>query len=110
MGNIDTPVDTRDGESFDIKKVDRFLKDKIPGLSGELAVKQFPRGFSNLTYLITIGDKEMVLRKPPFGKKAKTAHDMSREYRILKALESVFPFPLPTQFVLSPTMPTHKSY
>jgi aminoglycoside phosphotransferase (APT) family kinase protein len=92
MGNIDTPVDTRDGESFDIKKVDQFLKDKIPGLSGELAVKQFPRGFSNLTYLITIGDREMVLRKPPFGKKAKTAHDMSREYRILKALESVFPY------------------
>jgi aminoglycoside phosphotransferase (APT) family kinase protein len=34
----------------------------------------------------------MVLRRPPFGKKAKSAHDMGREYRILSALRPVFPY------------------
>ncbi len=92
MGNIDTPADIRKGESFDNKRVETFLKDSIPGLYGDIRVKQFPSGFSNLTYMVTVGDKVMVLRRPPFGKKAKTAHDMSREYRILSALQSVFPY------------------
>ncbi len=61
-------------------------------MSGEIAIKQFPSGFSNLTYLITAGEREMVLRRPPFGKKAKTAHDMHREYRILSALKPFFPY------------------
>jgi aminoglycoside phosphotransferase (APT) family kinase protein len=61
-------------------------------LSGGILVEQFPRGYSNLTYLILFGDKELVLRRPPFGRKAKTAHDMGREYRILKALNPVFPY------------------
>ncbi|MBN2033059.1 MAG: phosphotransferase family protein, partial [Deltaproteobacteria bacterium] len=59
---------------------------------GGILVEQFPSGYSNLTYLIRIGDKELVLRRPPFGRKAKTAHDMGREYRILKALNRVFPY------------------
>ena len=58
---------------------------------GEFVIKQFPSGFSNLTYMIKVGARELVLRRPPFGKKAKTAHDMSREYKILSALQPVFP-------------------
>ncbi|MRR14732.1 phosphotransferase family protein, partial [archaeon] len=46
----------------------------------------------NLTYLIRVGDTELVLRRQPFGRKAKTAHDMGREYRILNALHPVFPY------------------
>jgi aminoglycoside phosphotransferase (APT) family kinase protein len=55
-------------------------------------VEQFPSGFSNLTYLIKVGGTDLVLRRPPFGRKAKTAHDMGREYRILTALNPVFPY------------------
>jgi aminoglycoside phosphotransferase (APT) family kinase protein len=89
---IDKPKDIRQGEEIDLKKVGAFLRDSIPGLARELDIKQFPSGFSNLTYLVTSGEKEMILRRPPFGTKAKSAHDMGREYRMLKALKPVFPY------------------
>jgi aminoglycoside phosphotransferase (APT) family kinase protein len=82
----------REGEEFDIKKVGQFLKDTIPGLKGALTVSQFPGGHSNLTYLIRVGDRDMVFRRPPFGRKVKTAHDMGREFRMLKALRPAFPY------------------
>lgn len=92
MDIIDNPRDIRPGEELDVKRVSDFLMDSISGLSGEAIVKQFPSGNSNLTYLISIGAKEMILRRPPFGKKARSAHDMGREYRILKALKPVFAY------------------
>ncbi|MBU0515028.1 MAG: phosphotransferase family protein [Proteobacteria bacterium] len=82
----------REGEELDAGRIEFFVKDNLPGLAGPVSVKQFPSGFSNLTYLIIAGDRELVLRRPPFGTKAKTAHDMGREYRVLSALESVFPY------------------
>jgi aminoglycoside phosphotransferase (APT) family kinase protein len=90
MDITDKPKDIRTGEELDIAKVSRFLKDSIPNLTGDITIKQFPSGNSNLTYLVTVGGTDLILRRPPFGKKAKTAHDMSREYRILKALKPVF--------------------
>ena len=90
MNTIDQATTIRAGEEFDNQKIEAFLKDSIPGLTGSMEVKQFPRGFSNLTYLIKFNDMEIVLRRPPFGKKAKSAHDMSREVRIQKALKPVF--------------------
>jgi aminoglycoside phosphotransferase (APT) family kinase protein len=92
MEFTDRPTEVRQGEELDLKVIETFLKDNISGLSGELLVRQFPSGYSNLTYLIQVGDRELVLRRPPFGRKAKTAHDMGREYRILKALNPVFPY------------------
>ena len=92
MDLSDRAVSIREGEELDVQKVGEFLKDSIPGLSGDLVVEQFPSGFSNLTYLIRVGHREMVLRRPPFGRKAKTAHDMGREYRILSALDGVYPY------------------
>src|SRR5207237_7116675 len=56
-------------------------------LGGELVVKQFPSGHSNLTYSVSLGEKEMVLRRPPFGSKVKSAHDMGREYNVLRSEE-----------------------
>ncbi len=92
MTFVDEPAKIREGEELDHSAVEMFLKDTIPGLDGPLSIKQFPSGFSNLTYFIQAGEREMVLRRPPFGKKAKTAHDMNREYRILSALHPVFPY------------------
>jgi aminoglycoside phosphotransferase (APT) family kinase protein len=92
MDYLDKTKPIREGEEFDVKKVEAFLKDAIPGLQGELTVAQFPGGYSNLTYLVTVGEREFVFRRPPFGRKAKSAHDMGREYRILKALKPVFPY------------------
>lgn len=92
MDLTDKAAKVRPGEELDAKSVEAFLIDNIPGLSGDMSVEQFPSGYSNLTYLVRFGSKELVLRRPPFGRKAKTAHDMGREYRILKALHPVFPY------------------
>ncbi|MEW6666423.1 MAG: phosphotransferase family protein [Thermodesulfobacteriota bacterium] len=92
MNLTDQPARVRQGEELDVKAVETFLKDRIPGLSGGVVVEQFPSGYSNLTYLIRIGARELVLRRPPFGRKAKTAHDMGREFRILSALQPVYPY------------------
>ena len=105
MARKDEPVDIRSGEELDLVKVGGYLKDTIPGLEGELSVKQFPSGFSNLTYLVKAGNREMILRRPPFGKKPKSGHDMSREYRILKALKPVFSYcPEPLAYTEDPAV------
>jgi len=101
----DKPGVVRTGEALDRKRVERFLRDAIPGLDGELDIRQFPGGYSNLTYLLTIGGRELVLRRPPFGTKARSAHDMSREYRFLTALHPVFPYcPQPLAYSEDPVV------
>ena len=92
MDYCDQARDIRPGEEIDSAAVEIFLRDSIPGLQGQMTIQQFPSGHSNLTYLITFGDREMVLRRPPFGSKAKTAHDMGREYRVLSALKDYYPY------------------
>ena len=105
MTHEDRPATVRKGEEPDSANIEAFLKDSIPGLSGELAISQFPSGYSNLTYLLAVGKREFVLRRPPFGTKAKTAHDMSREYNILKALQPVFPYcPEPLAYSEDPSI------
>jgi aminoglycoside phosphotransferase (APT) family kinase protein len=72
--------------------VDAFLKQHIDGLQGTPTIAQFPGGASNLTYLITYGDRELVLRRPPAGAKAKSAHDMLREAQVMAALKPHYPY------------------
>ncbi|MBW2564257.1 MAG: phosphotransferase family protein, partial [Deltaproteobacteria bacterium] len=92
MDYTDKATGIRPGEELHTGRLEAFLKENVSGLHGPLSVQQFPSGHSNLTYLIRMGDRKMVLRRPPFGTKAKTAHDMGREYRILKALKPVFSY------------------
>lgn len=92
MGHTDQPAEVRKGEALDTARVESYLHDAIPGLEGKLTVRQFPSGASNLTYLITVGDREMILRRPPFGTKPKSGHDMHREYTVLKALGRAYPY------------------
>jgi aminoglycoside phosphotransferase (APT) family kinase protein len=60
------------------------------GLVGELEAEQFPGGFSNLTYLLRVGDVELVLRRPPVGAQVKSGHDMAREFAVLAALHAPY--------------------
>ena len=92
MSTLDQAKEVRQGESLDTGTIGAYLKENIPGLDGRVTIRQFHSGFSNLTYLVGVGDKDLVLRRPPFGKKAKSAHDMSREFRILSAIREVFPY------------------
>jgi aminoglycoside phosphotransferase (APT) family kinase protein len=88
---LDQPRDVRPGEALDEARLHAFLVARRPELSGPLAVQQFPSGHSNLTYLLRVGEHELVLRRPPFGAAIKTAHDMGREFHILSGLADVYP-------------------
>ena len=92
MSVLDQASAVREGESFELDKVDDFLKQVVPGLHGALSVKQFPSGASNLTYLLHYPDRDLILRRPPFGKIAQSAHDMTRESTIMQALRPVYPY------------------
>jgi aminoglycoside phosphotransferase (APT) family kinase protein len=76
----------RPGEGLDWRAIDAFVRARVPGLAGELTVLQFPNGAANLTYLLRYGDRELVLRRPPFGAIAPGAHDMKREFKVLSRL------------------------
>jgi len=88
---IDQPTIVRQGEELDTAKLETYLSQHVPDLGGPIAVEQFRSGYSNLTYLLHVGERELVLRRPPFGARIKTAHDMGREYRILSHLAGVYP-------------------
>lgn len=91
--HVDQPGNIRAGEELELEPLARYLRARLPelGESTEVAVEQFPRGHSNLTYLIRAGGREYVLRRPPFGSKVKSAHDMGREYRVLSKLHAAYP-------------------
>jgi aminoglycoside phosphotransferase (APT) family kinase protein len=63
---------------------------QLANVRGPLVVEQFPSGYSNLTYLLRMGEQELVLRRPPFGAAIKSAHDMGREYKVLTGLRAVY--------------------
>jgi aminoglycoside phosphotransferase (APT) family kinase protein len=87
---LDYPTQIRSGEELHLATLEPYLRNHFPGEAGPLEVRQFPAGHSNLTYSLRIGAKELVLRRPPFGSKVKSAHDMSREFRVLSKLHSVY--------------------
>src|SRR5580700_1363306 len=64
---------------------------------GELrGVQLIAGGRSNLTYRVDLDGGQIVLRRPPLGHVLPTAHDMSREYRVLSALNGTqVPVPRP---------------
>ncbi len=89
---LDQPMPVRQGETLDIAALGAYLHRQLPELGGAaVEVLQFPSGHSNLTYLLRVGERELVLRRPPFGAKIKSAHDMGREYKILSRLSPVYP-------------------
>ena len=92
MTSIDDNASVRAGEELDLVRLDSYLReqlDVVPAAAIEL--KQFPGGHSNLTYLIRYGNREFVLRRPPMGPVAPTAHDMPREYKLLSVINPHYP-------------------
>jgi aminoglycoside phosphotransferase (APT) family kinase protein len=88
---LDQPGTARPGEELPLPPLEAYLLQHFPASVGPLTVAQFPSGHSNLTYLVRLGEREMVLRRPPFGSQVKTAHDMGREYRVLSRLHAAYP-------------------
>jgi aminoglycoside phosphotransferase (APT) family kinase protein len=89
---VDNPATAvRAGEELDWAALNRHLKKVIPKLCGDPAVSQFAGGNSNLTYRLQYDNYDLVVRRPPFGTKAKSAHSMIREYRMMSQLKPFFP-------------------
>lgn len=80
----------RHDEELDWAALEGHLRANLPELTGPLRVLQFPNGGANLTYLLRFGERELVLRRPPFGVVAPGAHDMKREHKVLSMLWRVF--------------------
>ena len=82
----------RDGEELPEDRLKIFLDAKglIELTQNDWEITQFSNGFSNLTYLIKSGVRELVLRRPPVGA-IKRGHDMGREFKVLSRLHRVFP-------------------
>ncbi|MGE5047069.1 MAG: phosphotransferase family protein [Deltaproteobacteria bacterium] len=87
---VDQPAEVREEERIDPARIEPFLRQALPEFTGPISVLQFPKGHSNLTYLVKAAGREAVLRRPPFGVKVKSAHDMKREFDILSALQGVY--------------------
>jgi len=97
---VDAPDQIRQGEELDIARLSAYLEGQFG--PGAVEVAQFPGGHSNLTYLVRHGDRELVLRRPPFGSKVKSAHDMGREFTVLTKLSAVYDR-APRPFAYEPT-------
>jgi len=80
----------REEDRFDVAKMHAWLRsyideDQLP------EVFQFRSGASNLTYLLRYAGRELVLRRPPVGTKAVSAHDMKREFLIQSRVQPHYP-------------------
>jgi aminoglycoside phosphotransferase (APT) family kinase protein len=82
----------RTGEELDLAALEGYLREHLTGVdsSSPIEIEQFPGGHSNLTYRVGYGAQEFVLRRPPMGPVAPTAHDMPREYKLLSVINPHF--------------------
>jgi aminoglycoside phosphotransferase (APT) family kinase protein len=85
-------IEVRSDEQFDVEKLAAYLHGRLPGATRPPLVRQFGGGAANLTYLLDYGAHQYVLRRPPLGPVAISAHDMGREYKVLSVLYQAFPY------------------
>ena len=90
MNPVDEAGAMRAGEELDASRLGAYLAEQFPDLALPVQLQQFPSGFSNLSYLLTAGRRQLVLRRPPVGTRPKSGHDMHREFRVLSALRPAF--------------------
>jgi aminoglycoside phosphotransferase (APT) family kinase protein len=83
--------------AVNVAALQRYLSARLSGWDGPVTVDILGEGHSNLTYLLRCGPREIVLRRPPRGPILPTAHDVLREFRVLKAVEDT---PVPTPKVV----------
>jgi aminoglycoside phosphotransferase (APT) family kinase protein len=84
---------------FDESALAAYLRERIPGFKGPIAVEQFRGGQSNPTYRIAAGGAHYVLRRKPPGKLLPSAHAVDREYTVMTALGRTG-FPVPKTYLL----------
>jgi aminoglycoside phosphotransferase (APT) family kinase protein len=106
MGQTQTPDSTAPGQDppgLDLAAFRGYVAGAFPGmisgLNGPLRASVLAGGKSNITYDVTDGNRHWVVRRPPLGHVLATAHDMSREYRVISALAGTA-VPVPRTYLL----------
>jgi aminoglycoside phosphotransferase (APT) family kinase protein len=84
-------IDVRPEERLDVARIEPYLREHLPQTEGAFSLRQFGGGHANLTYLVTFGEREYVLRRPPLGPVPEHSHDMRREHAVLSKLYAAFP-------------------
>lgn len=89
LATSESPVLAADAaQPFDIAALVGCLRQQIPGLTGRAEIRHIDGGQSNPTFFVTIGTRELVLRKRPEGTLLPSAHAIDREFRVQQALQS----------------------
>ncbi|KFZ32053.1 aminoglycoside phosphotransferase [Pseudidiomarina salinarum] len=88
----DKAGEVREGEQLPERQLSSWLREQLPYLEGSMKVTQYAGGASNWTYRLEFDNADLILRRPPAGTKAKSAHDMGREFRLQQALKPVYPY------------------
>lgn len=92
MPDLSSAQPVRAEDEFDVEAVAAWLADRRPELDSTPEVRQFAGGASNRTYELRYRDSTLILRRPPAGDRAKSAHDMGREYLIQSQLRPAYPY------------------
>ena len=87
----DKTVDVREEDRFDIYAAHNWLASRVDGLDGRPRSCNFPAAHSNFTYLLTYLGRELILHRPPTGRKAASAHDIRRESACKLSCSRPFP-------------------
>ncbi len=98
MSNVEL-TSVRQAHRFDEDALAHYLETHIDGFEGPVKVEQFEGGQSNPTFRLEVGGRHYVMRKQPPGKLLPSAHQVDREYRVMKALEST-DVPVPRMYAL----------
>lgn len=87
---LDRAREQRESERLDEDALQAYLMEEGVITTPITRIQQFSGGASNLTYRVRTDREDLILRRPPFGHKAKSAHDMKREVTVLSALSPHF--------------------
>lgn len=94
MSSIDTSS-SASPVGYDVPRVEAWIAEHIPSLKAPLRWTRLEGGHSNLTYLLEDATgQRAVIRRPPMGELLPKAHDMGREWALIKALGPT-PVPVP---------------
>ena len=79
-------VTSADIVGLELPALQKYFDANVAETAGKFEATQLTGGKSNLTYRLDDGTNRWVLRRPPLGVLTPTAHDVAREYRVIRAL------------------------
>ncbi|WP_448638498.1 phosphotransferase family protein [Geodermatophilus sp. URMC 63] len=84
---------------LDLDRLGRWFAAEVPDAGSALEATLIAGGKSNLTFVVTDGTSEWIVRRPPMGHVLATAHDMAREFRVMSALQDTA-VPVPRTYAI----------